>query len=489
MSTLLDKPKGAAPASGDRSPLVDIVGFCLALAAATALGVRAFAEPDLWWHLRVGEHIRSTGQLVGPDPWAIFAARDYMATQWLPEVVASWAYEAAGIGAVLWLRCAAVVLLASVVFVTCRRDAGPAVSAIVTVLGLLGSTASLNPRPQLLSFLFFALTVMAWRATARDHQPRWWLVPMFWLWACSHGLWLFGLAVGVLTTLALFIDRRNPVTRSAVRQLLLLNGLSAVAIAITPLGPELLLAPLRVSDNASWIANEWQRTPFDVPASLVAATMVLVTVGLYLNRTSAPLWRYTHLGLAALLLVWMWRLVPLSTVLSAPLLAAAAQQRLVPARMSFSWPANRRMRVLTTIAVMMGAGLVCTGDKANSVALYPSGLDEVDAVLTCQQEGSVIFNDFGLSGWLLWRHQHLSPVADLRVEIYSRDHLKNYYRADEVKPGWQSVIDSTGAHMALLQPETPLASALMRSEGWQLAASSPAGVLLYDPKKPLRACS
>jgi hypothetical protein len=147
------------------------------------------------------------------------------------------------------------------------------------------------------------------------------------------------------------------------------------------------------------------------------------------------------------------------------------------------------MRVLTIVTVMAVAGLVCTGDRATSAALYPNGLDEVDAVLSCQQEGSVVFNDFGLSGWLLWRHPHLSPVADLRVEIYPRDHLENYYRADEVKPGWQSVIDATGAHIALLQPEAPLASALMRSEGWKLAASSPGGVLLYDPKRPLKVCS
>ena len=78
-------------------------------------------------------------------------------------------------------------------------------SSATTVLTLLASSAGLNPRPQLVGFLLFAITVLAWREMVRDQRPRWWLVPLFWLWACSHGLWTFGLAVSALTLAGMFM--------------------------------------------------------------------------------------------------------------------------------------------------------------------------------------------------------------------------------------------------------------------------------------------
>ena len=467
--------------------MADTLSLTLAAGLALALGLRPFAEPDLWWHLRVGEHIRQTGQLVGPDPWAAFADRDYMATQWLPEVIASWAFEAGGLGAILLLRTTAIVVLATIVYAMCRRGASPGLAAAVTASCLLAATTGLNPRPQLLSFIFFAITVAAWRATAQDHRPRWWLAPMFWLWGCCHGLWVFGLVIGGVTLLAIVADRRAPMARSSVRRLGLLNLLCVAAIAVTPLGPALWLAPFNVAGNASWIADEWQRTPFDVPASIVAAAMVLVAAGLYARRRFAPLWEYAHLCMGTLLLVWMWRLVPLAVVLIAPLLATALHGRLRPSVPS-RWRSETWTRCVSVGAILLAAGVVSLGDRGASASSYPASMTAVDATLDCQAAGDVVFNDFGLSGWLLWRHPQLVPVADLRSEIYSREHMEDFYVAEAVEPGWDSVVAETGASVALLKPDAPLARALVQESGWQLAASSPGAILLRNPGSSPPAC-
>ena len=54
-----------------------------------------------------------------------------------------------------------------------------------------------DPRPQLVSIALAAVVTAAWLCSARDLRARWWLVPVTWVWACSHGLWFVGPLVGL----------------------------------------------------------------------------------------------------------------------------------------------------------------------------------------------------------------------------------------------------------------------------------------------------
>ena len=185
----------------------------LVFGLALVMGLSTFFEPDSWWHLRVGGLIRETGDLTAWDPSAKFASKPYVATQWLPEVIASAAYSSWGGGTLLWLRAAAVVALIAVVYRAARRYAGRLPSSVAAGLTLIGAGGGLNPRPQLVSFVLFAVTVHAWCGMAADRKPRWWLPVVFWLWACSHGLWTFGIVLGAVMLLALISGSpRPPVT-------------------------------------------------------------------------------------------------------------------------------------------------------------------------------------------------------------------------------------------------------------------------------------
>ena len=472
-------PPETKPDSRPPLAISEMIGLALTVVLALFLSLRPFAEPDLWLHRRAGAHISESGQLVGPDPWAQFATAPYMATQWLPEVAASLVFDAFGTGGMLWLRSSIVVLIALVVFDLSRRESGPGAAAFATIACLLASTPSLNPRPQLLSFLFFAVTVAAWRSTARDRRPRWWLVPLHWVWACSHGLWMFGIAIAALTLLALLLQRQGRPSRHETLRLAGLIAACTAAVAVTPLGPQLLLAPFRVADNASWVADEWQRTPLGIPASIVGLTMLVATVGLWLARRSVPsLWEMSHLAFAACLFLWMWRLVPLAVILAAPLLASAVSTRATRARHGTP---RRRIAGVAAVTALFGATVVSLGPAGETASRYPADMRAVDAALDCLDAGDVVFNDFGLSGWLLWRHPELAPVADLRAEIYPRGHLQRYIDAEEHGIEVQRFINDTGAAVALLEPKDPLVESVSHTLGWETIAASPGGVLLAAP--------
>ena len=466
-----------------RTPaFLTVTATSLVFVVALVRGLAPFFEPDVWWHLRVGEHVLDTHQVHGTDPWSRFADKPYAATQWLAEAVAAQAYRWTGLGGVLWLRAAAILALTLLVYTACRRVGGRLPAALATGLALLGASGGLNPRPQLVSFVLFAVVVHAWMGTARDLRPRWWLVPVFWLWACCHGLWMFGVLLGVVTSLALLPDlaRRGDV-RSRLVPLAALHAACVAVLALTPLGPRLLLAPFTVADNAQDVADEWKATPVTNSFALMALALILLTAVCWLARpTRRPAWQYAWLALGAVLVLAMWRLVPLGVVLVAPLAAGAVQSVLTGARESFG-TRERRSLVAAVAGSLAVAARVCAGPQGTAAFTYPGGMRDIAASLGRAPAGSVVMVDFGVSGWLLWRHPDLTPSADLRMESYSHAYLHRYLDAAEARPGWDGYLDDVNARYALVDRTSALGDALVHEKGWHTAATSARFVLLTAP--------
>jgi hypothetical protein len=463
------------------SPLLTRFAVGLLLVMATAKGLSPFREPDLWWHLRMGDWIRQTHDLTATDPITTFGSREYVATQWLPEVVTSAAYSAGGVGAVLWLRTLAILLMTLAVFVMCRRYAGRLPASVAAGLTLIGAGAGMNPRPQLVSFVLFAITLHAWCGMARDHRPRWWLVPVFWLWAASHGLWTFGLALSVLMLVSIAADPTTRPRPREMRRLAVLVAACLVAVAATPIGPGLLATPFQVAGNASMIAEEWRPTPLNNVFSWAALVELLLVVVIWsLRPARRPWWQLALLGFAALATLWMWRLVPLGVIAASPLLAGALQETLSARREGFS-RGERRTLVLGCVALLAVGGLVCASPRGSGAAREPGPMGQVGTALTALPARTVVLDDFGISGWLSWAHPDLTPVADLRGEIYAPAYLTSYRKALAVEPGWQSFVDSTGSQVALLQDDSALADALTHRLHWTTIATSKDFVLLRRP--------
>ncbi len=431
------------------------------LAAVMYLGIRPVSDNDAWWHLKVGEYLLNGGAFVGPDPWNPFATRPFVVNQWLPEVVAFKGYEWFGLPAVAWLRCVAILLLFTAILWCTRYVADTVPALIIALATLIGTAGGLGERPQLVSFVMLAVWVGASWRTAEDLRPRWWLIPITWVWANSHGLWLTGIGIGIVVIVGLWMDRR--VTVRVAARLMIVPLASLGVCALTPVGPRLLLTPFEVSQIATEFVQEWQPTP--VRTSFVAIlTLVMIAgavVGWIRSPDKTPWWK---LGLATASVastLAMVRTIPVGAIVAAPLAASALQSL----RHTAPQPPEQRTKRRWLLLVLTCA--VIAVPVTSIVAKKPGGVpDRLQMTLDATPARSVVLNDHTLSGWLLWREPQLISVLDLRTEIFSKDYVEAYIRTSEVRPGWQDFLAETKPTYAVLRSESPIRLAMEEELHW-----------------------
>ncbi|MHB1473423.1 MAG: hypothetical protein ACYCV4_07290 [Dermatophilaceae bacterium] len=457
-------------------------GLALAIVVATTrLGLRAVSDPSPWLHLRVGQFLLNGGRFGLPDQWAPYPVRPFVLTEWLPSVLAAKLYAVAALPAIAWLRCISMLLLLTATLWNTRRVSGAALALLAAFASVLAAGEGMTERPQAISFVLLAITVGAWWRTAEDLKPRWWLIPLTWLWAMSHGLWVVGLGLGVVMVASLAIDHR--LDRRQAGRLLAIPAMGLAAAALTPVGPRLLLTPLTVGANGSDFVGEWQPTSIRDPyAILTLAMLAIVLLGWIRSRAVPPWWQIALAAMSLVSTLAMSRTIAVGAVLAAPLLAQALQQYGTSKQYlgTSVRPATRRdvLGWFSLVAVAAAIAIPISGAIAQTPVGVPDGLRPQ---LSAIPAGTVILCEDDKTGWLMWAEPQLAPAIDIRTEIYSHTHLAAYVRTMAVEPGWQDFIRSTRSTYALVAKDSPIATALGERLGWHPLGTDSGYVLLAAP--------
>lgn len=445
------------------------------LAAVARQGVQAISDPDTFWHLRLGHDIldtRSVKTVTGP--WSSLSDQPWVPTQWLTEAVLAFAEDVGGLPAVAWLFTIALLVLVLLVHQLARQGSDAVPAAFTTGLTIVAMSASLSPRPHLMTYLLLCATLIAWQRTAEDLRPRWWLTPLTWVWAMSHGMWFVGPLVGLAVVTGLVLDRR--VDRSQVLRLVAVPVASIAAAAFTPVGPDLLGAPVAVAGVGAFI-TEWQPPSFRSPGPAAAALMVAVVVTAWARSPRRVPW--VHIALLALAGGWILlatRTVALGALIACPLVAATLQDLMAR---EHRLP-NRRET--WSLGVVAGVIACMSAVAVPSTAANPEGVPSALAQeLDDLPAGAVVLNAYELGGWLRWKHPDLEPVVDGMSEAYSVEHLQGFGRVQAMAAGWETTFDEWNPAAALVLDRSPLATALAERRGWTEVAHDEGYVLLEPP--------
>ena len=442
----------------------------LSLSRHAGLGI---SDPDTLWHVLAGQHLMQTWSFAGPDPLASFTTRPFVMHQWLPDLGMALAEQVGGLGAVAWLAQLGRIGVCVSLFVLCRGWAGPLPAAVVTGLAVLGTGDSLSPRPQLLGFILLAVTVGAWLRTAEDARPRWWLVPLTWLWSCSHGTWVIGLLVAGVVIVGMLADRAC--TPNGALRLSSIPAMGLTAAAVTPLGLGLFESFLSIREVSPYI-QEWRRTTLESPSVKAALALAVMAALIWLARRRRPAW--THVGLFVLGVFWgamHMRTVAVAAIILAPLAASAIDTVLGRARVALGTREALVIGLGATASLVLSAALAAAGPQR------PAGVpDGLNRALASMPAGTVVYNTDVLGGWLMWSHSGLRHTSDTRVELYGAVRAREYIRVMSAAPGWETAFEQFNAGAVLVEHACGLTAAL-QVRGWTTVGRDGAYILLMPP--------
>ena len=249
--------------------------LAVALVGAMFVSLRDFfADPDVWWHLKVGATLLSTHRWPSTDPYSFTAhGSPWIAYEWLGEVLLAAVYRAWGLQGLMALNLtlAGAILLALYAFATLRcRNSKAAFVVCAVSLPLIYLSCTL--RPQMLGYLLLVLTLIALERFRQGRPGALWLLPLLFLvWVNTHGSFVIGLgALAVYGASGLvhihWGELRSRLWTSGERlRLELVTLLSLVALTLTPYGTEVCLYPLNMAFSQPInVGNikEWQAMMF-----------------------------------------------------------------------------------------------------------------------------------------------------------------------------------------------------------------------------------
>lgn len=433
---------------------------------------RLFRDPGIFWHLRVGEQILTTGRFPHTDTFSFTASgKPWIARQWLGECAMALVHRMSGFDGLLL---GTVTLLAGFYTWLAHRFLRAGVpgwlAILLAVLAMKTSYYHLHPRPALLTNVFLGWTfarLCDFESGRIPFRSLFWLVPVSLVWSNTHdgvvgGLGTMGLVIAGWG-LCKLLGWNGPVVN--YRQLILLGmliifcGLTAL---VNPYGVEvprtwftLLRSPVLpqiITEHYPLLRSPvgWAVLPFGLLylAALVGVlprrprvTWLIPLVWLYLAWTRirhGPLFVTTALiALAEMLphVCWAewfshWR----SDLFRFQNSVSVAGQR------NWSWRPTifPFALVVTAIALQIAAvplPVLGRGWAKLDARIWPMDLlPELREFERVHPPGTPIFNPMNFGGFLIYYTPGLRVFIDDRCELYGDEQLLAYDRAETTDP-------------------------------------------------------
>lgn len=478
-------PRLASPApSASLGYLQKIFSFPALLGSLLVGGTFAVArhfvvDPDLWWHIKVGESILATHHWPVTDPFSFTVfGQPWQAYEWLGDVALAGAWRFGGYRGLdaLLIVLGSAIMLALYGLATLRAENCKAGFAAAAALFILAS-ASFSLRPQMFGYLFLICTLVILERFRQGRPGSLWFLPVLMLlWVNAHGSWIIGLGTIFVYWMAGLVAFRvgNLEARAwtpTERRNISLSFLGCVcAVPFTPYGVRLAASPIEFAFslplNVSNI-QEWRPMAFDLWGGkwFLALIIAFIAVQVAMRFT----WRLEELTLflAGIIAACIHlRFILVFVPFSAPILAVIFA-RWAPAyeRRKDKFALNAVLIAIVT-ALVIGYFPSTAQLEARVAEHYP-----VAAVHYLQQHAvpEPMYNTYGYGGYLVWTRGPLHKVfIDGRADVYERGGLfADYLDIADIKPDALILLRNYGIQSCLVERDEPVATLLAASPDWR----------------------
>lgn len=463
--------------------LVPAAALCVFLA-----GFHSVIDADIWFHLRAGREILA-GHLPRIDTFSFPSAGNrYVDLHWLFQVIATVVFRAGGEPALIWMSCLAVLGSCAIVYRLARRHAPAPLAAALVALGAIVASERFSPRPEILSFLWFALS--AWllqRHREGDRRAAWAFPVVMLLWVNSEGLFVLGF---LLLGAAILDTPRD-------RRLWQALGLSAAAAFVNPWFAEGALHPFVLFTRISQAMPIYSRTigeflgPFHGEAirpAVIVFPFYLGLIGVALAAAGTRPRRGELLVTAAMIYLSLtarrnMALLPIAVtpVLARWLTQGWAWPRLAARLRGLPPPQRPALSVAAASLALLGLGWYALGiatDRFYAQAetnrrcgtgpaptAFPSGAARF---LRDNRIPGPLFTTFSAGSYLISAYPQEKVFIDGRLEVHSAAHYERYLRMLQGGSVWQQADAQYRFNAAVMQYMDAMELMLerMRDPGW-----------------------
>jgi hypothetical protein len=453
------------------------LGFLLMGAAAIQANMH-LADPDTWWHARVGQRILATGHFPTQDIYSYTVhGHPWIAYEWLGEVAIGLAahWGVSGLLAMLGALSGLLMLLLYIYGTIYTGNVKAAFAACAILLPLQSVFFTLRPQVIGYCFLLVLLILMELYRQGRE-KVLWAIPPLFLLWINTHGSFFLGLGIlGVFWASGLFnfewgsIEARKWTPRQS-RNLLLTMLASVVLLPITPYGTQLaaypfemaLLQPLNIAN-----IQEWQPVNF---GDAWGKAFLLIVLALFLVQVRwKPKFRLFDLVfLVAVLCESALHLRFIIVLIFAflPWLAVFLTRWLTPyVREKDQYALN----VLLIAIILGGLAFFFPSQKKIDKRLAKTYPIKAIAYLKTHSLPGPMMNEYGWGGYLIWTFGTSRPVfIDGRCDIYEYAGVfGDYLDMTRLKPDTPLLLAKYKLRSVFIPAKSILATYLSAAPGWK----------------------
>lgn len=478
-----------------------LYGLVVFLALVRFGGEKVLQDGDTHWHIRVGQIILETGQLVTSDTFSHTAfGKPWLAHEWLAEVFMVVIYNLGGLPAVAISHLLLAALTFNLLYLCARRLSGEWATLAAISLTVPMAMTHLLARPHLFTWLLGAITLYC---LIRNDKSLWLLPLVTAIWGNLHGGVLLGLVLQGGFVAGKLMDRwpgirvENWASWLAMhKRLVIVLGLSTLATGCNPFGFYPFLFNIDVSTEIfSRSIGEWKAVDFQAKWYIRAWFIGMFAMAASSSRDNDWHWKLLIPTLLFLAMTHV-RHVSIAALFSAPWLA----QTLGHTCKSLSFlPTRRNLPDKKQLALSSWSGPCLT--LVTSLALFyvtvtsppfwksfadkrfpmPEDYSQgaIDYIATQGPAGNILLNEYSWGDYLIYALDPPPPVfIDGRADMYGVEIFKDYLTVAQLREGTDVIMEKYAIDWVLFPKDHLLVRYLLKHPEWQTVFSDDNTIIL-----------
>lgn len=453
--------------------------FFLTMYAFMMVKANWISDPDIYWHIVVGRDIWTSAHVPMFDSYSFSAlGKPWIAKEWLSQLILFAVYTIGGWSTVAFFACAICALSLTVLFWRLLALVKWTVAIGLVWIAMPFLSLSFLARPQMFSFLLFAIAILETEAAvASARRPAWWIVLLALLWANLHASFPILIVVLGFGALDAAAHAQSGQRVGVLKDWAVIAAAVMISFGCTPyFFGSLQVATTIVGADLSKYILEWRPIDWNYYRSTTTEALILggwlafITIGSLLILYRRQLWPFRFLPMLAFAALTMKhiRFCTLFTLMAVVTVARPFGERFprfAPRPLSIGPDIMRRWRMALGLSLAIAGSTFSFIDRAPDTSMTPSAALAFARAMGA--EGRV-YNSYLFGGYLI--SEGVPTLIDGRTELFFGGPLETILdpiiAGDEI--GFQRSLQIFGIQWALVKAGSSEAQLFAKTEHFKL---------------------